>query len=335
MGYSNSIKLLAVAFLMMSATATAQDPLVPEKEPEEKKVKQGWDFLLTPGASVSLSDNRSVIGQPEGLTMTVGVTVNAGAFMREGVHEWRSTLGLTELFTHTPELGEFIKTTDLLKIESVYLYHLIDWLGPFAKLNIDTVLLEGFDVRSGTVVWNLPDGTQRAGQHLRLTDGFEPLTLKETAGFFAKPVEGDELSLESRLGFGGVHVFADGLAIADDDATPEIDVVALDGYSQAGGVLDVTLWGNLYDKKLVYKVSAEVMMPFVNDLKEGDDRNVLDLTNVELTASLTFKVFEWLSVDYVFRALRQPQLLDEWQIQNNLLLTASYSFFKPEAQEGK
>jgi hypothetical protein len=32
----------------------------------------------------------------------------------------------------------------------------------------------------------------------------------------------------------------------------------------------------------------------------------------------------------MFRAIRQPQLLDEFQIQNNLLLTASYTFFKPE-----
>lgn len=326
---------IAAGVLLLSGPATAQDALVPDKEPEEKKVKQGWDFLLTPGASVSLSDNRSVIGQPEGLTMTVGATLNAGAFFRAGAHEWRSTLALTELFTHTPELEEFVKTTDLLKIESVYLYHLIDWLGPFAKLNVDTVLLEGFDVRAGTVTWNLPDGTQRAGRHLRLTDGFEPLTLKETAGFFAKPVEGDELTLESRLGFGGVHVFADGLTVNDDDATPDIEVVTLDGYSQAGGVVDVAVWGNLYDNKMVYKVAAEVMMPFINDLEEGDDRNVLDLTNVELTASLTFKVLEWLSIDYVFRALRQPQLLDEWQIQNNLLLTASYSFFQPEAEEKK
>lgn len=334
MSPKTSTLVFALVYFTTGAVA-AQDPLVPEKQIEEKKKKEGWDFLLTPGASVSLSDNRSVIGQPEGLTMTVGATLNAGAFFRTGPHEWRSTLGLTELFTHTPELEEFVKTTDLLKVESVYLYHLIDWLGPFAKLNIDTVLLEGFDVRSGTVVWNMPDGTQRAGQHLRLTDGFEPLTLKETAGFFAKPVEGDELTLESRLGFGGVHVFADGLTINDDDATPEIEVVTLDGYSQAGGVLDVAVWGNLYDKKMVYKVAAEVMMPFINDLEEGDDRDVLDLTNVELTASLTFKVLEWLSIDYVFRALRQPQLLDEWQIQNNLLLTASYSFFKPEKPEGQ
>jgi hypothetical protein len=75
------------------------------------------------------------------------------------------------------------------------------------------------------------------------------------------------------------------------------------------------------------------MMPFVNDLAEGDDRGLVDLTNMEFGAKLSFKVLEWLSIDYVFRALKQPQLLDEFQIQNNLLLTASYAFFKPPAKK--
>jgi hypothetical protein len=71
------------------------------------------------------------------------------------------------------------------------------------------------------------------------------------------------------------------------------------------------------------------MVPFINDLREDDDRSAFELTNMEFGASLSFKVFEWLSIDYVFRAIKQPQLLDEFQIQNNLLLTASYAFFKP------
>ena len=84
---------LATALLMgLPSLAWAQVEHVPEKQLEEKKKKDGWDFLLTPGTSVSLSDNRSVIGQPEGLTMTVGVTVVSGANYRNGPHEWRSSL---------------------------------------------------------------------------------------------------------------------------------------------------------------------------------------------------------------------------------------------------
>jgi len=325
---------LAVLWLttLVTVPAVAEDELVLEKEPEEKKKEEGWDFLLKPGASVSLSDNRSVIGQPEGLTMTLGASLEGRAALRSGPHEWRSTLGITELFSHTPQLDEFVKTTDIFKFESIYLFHLIDWLGPFAKLNIDTFLFEGFDVRSEAVTWLTPDGPF-SGYHLRLTDGFEPLTLKETAGFFAKPLEDKKLNVEGRLGFGGVHVFADGWSLKDDGATPGIEVIEIKSYNQAGGVIEATTWGSLYATKISYKLGAEVMVPFIYDLDEGDDRGIVDLINVEFMATLTFKVFDWLSVDYTLRILRQPQLLDDWQIQNNLLLTASYAFFQPEEEE--
>ncbi len=313
----------------------AKDELVPEKRLEEKKKKDGWDFLLTPGASLSLSDNRSVIGQPEGLTVVLGASIVSGAYYRHTEHEWRSSLNIVELFNRSPSLEEFVKASDLLKFETVYLYHLIDWLGPFAKVNLDTALFEGFDARAEATRWSITrsDGTveTRDGYHLRLTDGFEPLTLKETAGFFADIYNTKALKLDGRLGFGGLQVFADGaLAVADDDATPEVDVITLKGYSQAGGVLELTVSGQLYKKKVIYKLNAEFMMPFITKLEDGDDRGVVELTNIDFNATISFKVFEWLSVDYMFRALRQPQLLDEFQIQNNLLLTASYSFFKPQ-----
>ena len=329
-----------LALLLLPLQASAQGDLVPEKKLEEKKKSDGWDLLLTPGLSMSLSDNRAVIGQPEGLTMTVGVSIASGANLRRESHEWRNSLNITELFTHTPELEEFVKSTDLVKLESVYLFHLYKWLGPFAKLNLDSVLLEGFDVRPSTVTWTIAraDGSteSRTGRHLRLTDGFEPLTLKETAGFFAKPYESDRLNVEGRLGFGGMHVFADGgLAVGDDDTTPEIEVAEWTRFGQAGALVRAPARGRPYDKKLTYRVGAEIMIPFINDLDTEDDRSITELTNIEIGATISFKVFEWLAIDYVFRALRQPQLLDEWQIQNNLLLTASYSFFKPEKEEKK
>ncbi len=325
--------LLALGF-----QAAAQSDLILDKAPDEIKKKDGWDFLLTPGLNLSLSSNRSVIGQPEGLSMTVGASVSSGARFRKGPHEWRSSLNINELFTRTPTLEEFVKSTDIVKLESMYLFHLLDWLGPFAKINIDTVLLEGFDARSEPVSWVITrsDGTTdtRSGFHLRLNDGFAPLTFKETAGFFASPYNSTPLKIEGRLGFGGQHVFAnDALAIQDDGATDTIEVITLKSYSQAGGLVEVGFSGELYAKRLIYTTKAEIMIPFLYELNKGDDRDMLDLTNIEFSASLSFRVFEWLSLDYVFRAIRQPQLLDEFQLQNNILLTASYTFFKPEEEK--
>ena len=334
------LAILATCTILALGTAQAQDDVIPEKEIKEVHKIEGWDFLLTPSASMALSDNRSVVGQQEGLTMTLGAKLASGVFFRKKAHEWRATLDIVELFSHTPSLEEFVKSTDIVKFESIYLFHLLKWLGPFAKVNADSVLLEGFDIRPERVdyaITRLDGSTEtRNGFRLRLTDGFEPLTLKETAGFFAKAYESKALSVEGRLGFGGLHVFVDGgLTVKDEDATPEIEVTELDGFTQAGGVLDLAVFGELYDKKLTYRVTAEIMMPFINDLREGDDRGIGELTNIEINAGVSFKVLEWLSIDYTLRVVRLPQLLDEWQIQNNLLLTASYTFFKPKHEEKK
>jgi hypothetical protein len=53
----------------------------------------------------------------------------------------------------------------------------------------------------------------------------------------------------------------------------------------------------------------------------GEERNALDLTNVEFRANLSVKLVEWASLDYQFKTLREPQLIDDFQIQNNLLFT--------------
>jgi hypothetical protein len=333
----------ALIFLFLFPTVSAAeeeglDALVSDKKLEEKKKKDGWDFLLTPGISFALSDNRNVIGQQEGYTLTLGINLAAGAFMRFGAHEWRSTLNITEAFNRTPEMERFVKASDIVKLESIYLFHLLEWLGPYARFSMDTALLEGFDRRAEATRWVITrtDGTEDTydGFNLRLTDGFHPMTLRESVGFFANALSGTKMNIEFRLGFGGLHAIADDqLTVTDDGGTPAVEVTGLRSYNQAGGELGAFIRGELYEKRVNYKISAEFMMPFVNDLQEGDDRGIAELTNIELNASISFKLLAWLTIDYVFRAVKQPQLLDEFQIQNNLLLTASYTFFKPEEEK--
>ena len=82
-------------------------------------------------------------------------------------------------------------------------------------------------------------------------------------------------------------------------------------------------WGTLdRDKRIAYTVGAGVLIPFAHSaLPSGDDRNALELTNIELNAGLSVKLVEWASLDYKLTVLRQPQLIDATQVTNNVLLT--------------
>ncbi len=331
---------MAAAVLALSSPALAQEmkELVTDDKPKEVKKKDGWDFLLVPGASVSMTDNHKVVGQPEGLSLTLGAQLKAGALFRSGDHQFRANLDITETYTRTPIIDKLIKSTDIFKFEALYLYNILDWLGPYVRFSLNTNMIEGFAVQPDFARWRIVDldGSEefRTAREVRLTDWFSPLQLRESAGFFLSPWQEKYFNFEFRLGFGALHMLAkDQYAVADDGATDEIDIVELDSFNQAGGEAALTISGELYEKKLVYKFTAEAMVPWVNDLREDDDRSAFELTNVELNFSLSYKMLKWLSLDYVFRLVRVPQLIDETQVQNNLLLTASWSLFEPEKEE--
>ena len=334
---------LCIVFVFLASSLTpafAQDDLVADAKPKEIKKKDGWDFLLTPALSLSFSDNRGVVGQPDGSSVVLGLNLAAGVDFKHQKHQWRALLNITEAFSQTPIIDDFIKSTDIFKFETMYLYSILDWLGPYARFSLQTNMLESFNVNGDPVTWSINRGGDvetRSGFKLRLTDGFSPATLRESVGMFASPYETKPLAVEIRLGFGGLHVLADGaLAVQDDGATPELDVIELNSFNQAGGELALVASGSMYEKRIAYKAEASFMMPFIHDaLAEGDDRGLLELTNIELSATISFKLLEWMSLDYVLRAIRTPQLIDDFQVQNNLLLTMSYSFFKPEKEEKK
>ncbi|HSA24043.1 MAG TPA: hypothetical protein P5076_21465, partial [Myxococcota bacterium] len=324
--------------LGLASPALAEDVVPDNKKPEEIKKDEGWNFILTPGLSLAFADNRAVVGQTDGSTFTLGVNLLAGFDFRSGDHQIRTRLTINEAFNRNPVLEEFVKSTDIFKFEALYLYSILPWLGPYARFSLDTTMLEGFDHRAQATQWHITylDGTtlDRWGYNLRLTDGFQPLTIKESAGFFAKPYDTAECALEFRAGFGGLHGVADGQkAVKDDGGTPMVEVLELDSFDQGGVELGMSLWGEVFDKKVSYKVGAEFMMPVIYSLPDGDDRGTGELTNIDINATLSFKLLSWMSLDYVFRAMRQPQMVDAFQIQNSLLLTASYAFFQPEEKK--
>jgi hypothetical protein len=337
---SGATALLVALFFAPSAAAqqTAEqvaDDLVADDAPAEVVTNQGLVWKIGPGLSFSFSDNRSVVGQPDGWALTLDTTVPASIGYRTGGHEIRGALGANVAFSRSTALPEFIKSKDLLTFDADYLYHALEWLGPYVHFGFDTAMFPGFDTRSGTVIWSVArrDGsTDRwTGHRMRLTDPFQPITFQESVGAFANPYTSDPFAIEARVGFGGLHTLAEGqLVVADDAATSDIEVKELYSFDQAAVEFGVALFGQFVENKVSYRVAADVAVPVVNR-PEDPALTLAELTNVDLNATLTFKLLSWLSLDYTFKALRRPQLVDAFQIQNNLLLTISYTLSSESA----
>jgi hypothetical protein len=332
---SKSVWPLWILAVLWAAPVRAQetdeqvaDDLVADEAPTEEITDEGLVWTVGPGLSFSFNDNRSVVGQPDGWAMTLDVALPASVGYRTGGHEVRGAFDGQLAVSRSTALPEFVKSKDVFAFDADYLYHAIEILGPYVHFGLETAMFPGYDTRASTSIWAVArrDGsTERwTGTRLRLTDPFLPITFREGVGLFVHPYTSDPFAVETRAGFGGLHTLAEGQLVVDD-----IEVRELYSFDQAAVEMGVALFGTYFEDKITWRVAADVAVPVVNRPEESG-QDLGELTNIDLSATLSFKMLSWLSLDYKFRALRQPQLVDAFQIQNNLLLTLSYTWSSAE-----
>jgi hypothetical protein len=164
---------------------------------------------------------------------------------------------------------------------------------------------------------------------MEITDAFAPLTLRESVGFFAIPVEIPEFKLDVRLGFGAWETFAQGGYVVEDnpDTADIFELRQMQDPVQLGPELGVRISG-LIKTNITYSFSVLLMQPVYHTAET--DLEGLDLLNAEFDFVLGVKLWDYLSLDYMFRAYKQPLVVEDWQIQNSLMLSLTFSFFAAE-----
>lgn len=360
---------LALAPLLISTTASAQDATtnVVKKEATDIKVlvdappPNGVFASLRGDLAFSFTDTQKVVGQLDGTTINLGAKIDAHADVIQDKHEWRNGVLLNAGMTKNPAIPEFIKNTDALQVESIYLYHVAPWIGPFARFRLDTAMFAGTDVRAAPTNYKITkaDGTTTetcdpnsgapcATTKLPLTDGFQPLTLKQSLGAFVQPYKSVPFNAEVRLGLGAQEIFAahqfavtDVADTADNcpatgDPTQKssvqcLEVTELTDVFQLGLEANLEVWGALYDSKISYRVYGGILAPFAHGAlpkaytDAGGKDDVGQLTNIDLGANVNVKIVEWASLGYEFKAVRVPALLpDTFQVRNTVFLTVGF-----------
>lgn len=314
--------------------AQVADTVLKAPPKADEAAKEGWSRTLNIGSGLSFGSSDQVVGQPDGNTNTFGLDIVGQMNHLQGRDEWRNSLKIGESATQTPAVPRYSKVKDEFKFETLFLHTLeaVPWFGPYVKASAEAPIFKGEDIRSTPKTYEIHDTTgaiveTRTDTTLRLTDGFRPLTTKESAGGFFKLVERPTNKVEGRVGLGAIQVSADGQrAIADVGSTPQTEVKTLESFSQAGLEAALT-WNGNWDSKSTYSLEAEMLTPFVGKQKAGDNRSKLELTNWEVKGKLTTKVYDWLAIDYSAKIFRQPQLLDKTQSQTLLMMNLTYVIF--------
>ena len=334
--------LVAISLGVVPATVHAEDETeyVPGEQPAKSDDEvEGWNGKLALGANVNLSSNQDVVGETDGFTALLGLSTNGALEYNSGAHQWESNLLLNESFARTPSLGEFVKNTDTLALESLYQYYFLPWSGAFGEATFETSLFTTNNVTAEPrdYVVARTDGTEERFNQIgtfELAGPLDPTSVSESAGIFVKPVRKTPFTLVIRGGIGARETLAQGVRAVDDNPdTDVIEVTELRDVYQAGAEAFAGAQGEFPERDITYKIGGTGLLPLLNN--DPQDRGAVELFRYGLTGQVNFNVFEWMSINYNARILRDPQLIEKTQVQNNLLLTVKYSLIEAREPEGE
>jgi len=339
---------VALAFALFCVTASPAravdrdilpDEIVKKKKKKaKKKKKDGWHPSLDAGFNFAFAQSQGVVGVPDGISMALGLLLNGGLVFTHGAHSWITTLAVVHTQSKTPNIDLFIKSADKLELASYYQYRFprLKMLGVFGGVKLATALLPGsLIVTEDTFVDRTPNDptdfydSLEAQKAFRLTEAFSPALFKQFAGGLVKPFEKKWMSIDIKLGFGGVEMWGqDGYVLNDNkDTAGVLELKQLQDYQQVGAELQLTVTGTAFDKILTYGLHAEVMYPFYTSIDTGDLKGA-ELFNTEFKATVGIKLWKWVSLNYALAVLRIPLIQEDWQVTNTLLLTVKANLVK-------
>ena len=303
-----------------------------EEAPKPKVM--GWSKNANLGANLSFSSSQDVVGQTDGSSQTYGLNLKGGLDRNSTRDEWRNTLSVLENTSKTPSVPRFIKSGDELKTKTIYLYSLENYptVGPYVSGELSTPMFNGEDVRNTTTTYQVvrkdkTNGNTFQGTSAHLTDGFKPLTTKESIGAFWKPVQEENLKVEGRLGLGALQISADGqYALGGANAAGNVVLNELSSVSQAGLEAAIAVKGKI-DEKSTYEGGLETLTPFINNKDDGDNRDSFRLTNIEGFLKYNSQITSWASLTYDYKLKIQPQLVDRAQQIHMIVLNFNYNLF--------
>lgn len=311
-------------------------------EDEDPSVYEGqWVGALGVSGSFNLSATNRIPGAPQGVSVGINAAVDGVLDYLKGQHEWRNTLTANAGVLKSASDSLWVKTNDVLKLESGYYYAVTDWFGPFAELTFKTSMFP-LTIRHKEDTNFCVDGTDLAdcaeasegdpellsrGKQRRATGAFQPIELREKFGVFFRPLDRTPIRLSFRTGFAAQQFYVKSDSWMEIDRNGAGTAILLDDlatYGIFGWLVDAQVRGFAKNESVIYGADAAMIVPFVdtargrNDTKNGIQAN--------LAAFATFKLAEWASLDVRGEAARVPQVTgDKWQTSVQTLLTFSYS----------
>lgn len=289
--------------------------------------------------SVSLTTLANVPGQPRGLSANLSAAIDGVLDYFKGDHELRNSLTLTLGIVRSASDEVWVKTNDMLRIQSGYYYTVTDWFGPFAELAFKTSLAPLRIRRPSDETLFCDSSIDRADcvetnaiaqtDNFRATSGFEPIEFNERFGLYVRPLDRQYFRLAIRTGFAAQQFYVTSDAYLETGRSAVGDVISLqqlDDYGLFGFLADMQIRGATTNERVLYGVNGSLLYPFVDTTSDQLDALGISPLQTELSAFVTMKITSWAGLDLRASAARIPQVTgDEWQTSLQALLTFNYA----------
>lgn len=283
-----------------------------------------WTKRVLLGGAVSLNSTDQVVGQTNQDVLSGTVFFDTYLTYRDGKHFGTGIFEIEEgLVRVDPANGRSLptqKAQDRLRADVAYTYFFKKNLGVYGRFGLQTNLFAS-DVlvtEDTTVAFNRLNGSRDvlfvpANGEYRTADSFGSLRIREGVGLNVRLLRSRRATVNWRFGAGLRQNLVDGSFIQlDDPTTPALDLFEIDNFSEEG--LETTLTATVHlGRSLLYLTDLEVF---------GDFGDLGDPT-IDWRNTLSYRLTNYASLDYRLDLLRIPQIVDEDQITQNLLLRFS------------
>lgn len=325
-----------------AAAATAIDEFAAEQV-DPGYYEGRWVGALGISGSFNLTSMNRVPGSPAGISVGLNLSADGVLDYLKAKHEWRNTLTVGAGLLRSASDSIWVKTNDVLKIQSGYYYALSSWFGPFVEYQFQTAMFpmtirrnanarfcaDGTSSDDCLVATDIDGGLIAEDDTLRISGAFQPVQMHEKFGVFLRPVDRTYFRMGLRTGFGAQQFYVKKGSYIETDRNAAGDMIfirEMNTYGLFGWMADLNIRGAAKTEGVLYGANAALLIPFVDTSKARRRAEDVSGLQADFGAFVTFKISDWASLDVRGAAARVPQVTaNKWQTSIQTLLTFSYA----------
>ena len=302
--------------------------LLPDEFASVGSEQSNWFKSLVVGAEGAATYDRNVAGANQTL-LSASAFIDAQVAYRNRGHQLSFLAQIEEGGTYyrliEDERLPIDKTADLLYGNALYTYDIKGSTGPYVRAFAESKAFATDPIApyDATYITTFPDGSTDervvpTNETFHVADAWEPTLIREGVGINTSFLEkARSTNFNLRVGYGmRQNLYADSLLSDNDPSTAAIEYLSVPTFFEEG-----------IEATVVATVRLPASISYSTDLELFADFQTLDQLSVNWRNTLSLRIARNLSFNVYVTVVREPRIIDNWQLHSSGLVRFSWSIF--------